>query len=86
MGFFSTTRPIAPAPVATDTVIPFHTLDGHAVVQAMVLEFAYRFDDVLEYERLRNSLERLLEIGDWRKLGARIRKKVSSTMTPQVFA
>jgi hypothetical protein len=86
MGFFSTSRPTAPAPAATDTVIPFHTLDGHAVVQAMVLEFAYRFDDALEYERLRNSLERLLEIGDWRKLGARIRKKVSSAVTCQVFA
>ncbi|KAI7198592.1 hypothetical protein KC316_g3977 [Hortaea werneckii] len=35
--------------------------------------FFSRFDDVLDPEKLRKALERLLQIGGWRKLGARLR-------------
>ncbi len=38
-----------------------------------------RFDDVMDPENLRMSLSRLLEIGDWKKLGARLRMNVSTT-------
>jgi hypothetical protein len=86
MGIFSRSRPAPPPPVPTDTVIPFHFMDGNTVMQAMVLEFTFRFDDVLEYHQLQSSLERLLEIGDWRKLGARIRMKVCRFITDEVDA
>lgn len=51
--------------------------DAQDVMQKLVLEFTYRFDDVLDAEKLKSSLERLLEIGGWRGLGARFRKIVS---------
>lgn len=40
------------------------------------MNFIYRFDDVLDEAKLKGSLERLLEIGEWRQLGARIRLRV----------
>jgi hypothetical protein len=46
------------------------------VYRAIVLDFSLRFDDVLDHEKLRLALVRLLEIGDWRKLGARLRRNV----------
>ncbi|KIA75846.1 hypothetical protein HK57_00373 [Aspergillus ustus] len=39
------------------------------------MELILRFDDVIEPEKLRQSLGRLLEIGNWRKLGARVRPR-----------
>ncbi|KAI7602992.1 hypothetical protein KC346_g12101, partial [Hortaea werneckii] len=41
--------------------------------RALVLHFFSRFDDVLDPEKLRQALDRLLHIGGWRKLGARLR-------------
>jgi hypothetical protein len=35
-----------------------------------------RFNDVLDAEKLHDALSELLEIGDWRKLGGRLRFKV----------
>jgi len=43
------------------------------------MEFSYRFDDVLDVQKLKSSLERLLEIGEWRGLGTRFKKNVSSS-------
>lgn len=51
--------------------------DAQDVMQKLVLEFTYRFDDVLDAEKLKSSLERLLEIEGWRGLGARFKKIVS---------
>lgn len=76
MGFFWKTKAPAPPRVLTDEVVPFHPLDGNRVMRAMILEFSYRFDDVLDYDKLRSALDRLLEIGDWKKLGARVRVNV----------
>src|ERR1700733_14812736 len=36
----------------------------------------YRFDDVLDLEKLRPSLVQLMQIGNWRKVGARLRRNV----------
>jgi hypothetical protein len=66
----------APATVPTDTVVPFHTFDSSPYLRTLILNFTYRFDDVLDVDKLRTSLERLYEIGDWRKLGARVRLNV----------
>ncbi|TVY27660.1 Transcriptional regulator [Lachnellula hyalina] len=72
MGVF-TSKPARPATVPTDTIIPLHSKDDTKSLRPFVLDFTLCFDDVLDAEKLRSSLERLMEIGDWRKLGARLR-------------
>ncbi|TVY93515.1 Transcriptional regulator, partial [Lachnellula willkommii] len=72
MGVF-TSRPARPAKVLTDTIIPLHSKDDTKSLRPFILDFTLCFDDVLDPEKLRSSLERLMEIGDWRKLGARLR-------------
>ena len=59
-----------------DQVEPLRFWDDDDVMQKIVMEFTYRFDDVLSPEKLKTSLERLLEIGEWRCLGARFKKNV----------
>jgi hypothetical protein len=59
-----------------DEAFPARFWDTNDVFKKIVMEFTYRFDDVLDAEELRSSLERLLEIGEWRNLGARFKKNV----------
>jgi hypothetical protein len=60
-------------------VVPFRSWDEQDTMQRIVMEFSYRFDDVLDVQKLKSSLERLLEIGEWRGLGTRFKKNVSSS-------
>jgi hypothetical protein len=76
MAFLFSKKQITPEIVPTDTVIPLHYWDDHEVFRCIVVDFALRFDDVLDHEKLRRALARLMEIGNWRKLGARLRIKV----------
>ncbi|CAI4211666.1 unnamed protein product [Parascedosporium putredinis] len=63
-----------PVPVvATDTVIPLHSLDGNHINASILLYCLLRFDDVLDAEKLRAALQKLLDRDGWRKLGARLR-------------
>jgi hypothetical protein len=39
----------------------------------------HRFDDVLDAEKLRIGLVRLMELGNWGKLGGRLRENVNCT-------
>ncbi|KAI7711144.1 hypothetical protein KC353_g9195 [Hortaea werneckii] len=71
--FRSKPKPQPPPKVPSDEVIPLHYLDDQFYTRALVLHFFSRFDDVLDPEKLRKALERLLHIGGWRKLGARLR-------------
>lgn len=41
-----------------------------------MLDLTLRFDDVLDHEKMRLALVRLVELGNWRKLGARLRMNV----------
>ncbi|KAL3457935.1 hypothetical protein BJX64DRAFT_292693 [Aspergillus heterothallicus] len=59
-----------PPKVPTDTVVPLH---GWAPSYEVVMELAFKYDDVLDASALRNALERLLEINNWRELGGRLR-------------
>ena len=59
-------------------MIPARFWDTNDVIQKLVMEFTYRFDDVLDAEKLKSSLERLMEIGEWKNLGARFKKNVGS--------
>ncbi|CAG8197197.1 unnamed protein product [Penicillium olsonii] len=77
MRLFNYLRPRREQPTAvlTDEVIPinglFRYMDG-------TMELAFKFDDVLEPDKLRQSLERLLQIGNWRHLGGRLRRRNDS--------
>jgi hypothetical protein len=77
MGLFSGAKPTEQPTDPTDTVIPLYDFDDNSIYRNVLLYITLRFDDVLDPEKLRQSLERLMEIGDWRKLGARIRKTVT---------
>lgn len=72
-----------PVPVvATDTVIPLHSLDGNHINASILLYFLLRFDDVLDTEKLRDALQKLLNRDGWRKLGARLRINVGQPRKP----
>ncbi|RDW57096.1 hypothetical protein BP6252_13842 [Coleophoma cylindrospora] len=62
-----------PAVVPTDTIIPLHHFDDVPIYRSIFHDFTLRFDDVLDPEELSAALRRLMEIGNWRKLGARLR-------------
>ncbi|KAH7176047.1 hypothetical protein EDB81DRAFT_674606 [Dactylonectria macrodidyma] len=64
-----------PPKVETDDVYQVHFLDDLPSYRAMVLSWTLRFNDVLDAEKLHNALVKLLEIGDWRKLGGRVRAR-----------
>lgn len=79
---FNPTKPAQPATIPTDTIIPLHFLDDQPVHRSIVLDLTLRFDDALDGEMLRIALVRLMELGNWRKLGARLRMNVSYPPTP----
>lgn len=64
-----------PSNASEGDTYPLHCLDGLKVNYKFV-SWTMRFNDVLDVEKLHNALSRLLEIGDWRKLGGRLRFKV----------
>jgi len=68
----------------SDEVIPARFWDTNDVFQKLVMEFTYRFDDVLDADKLKSSLERLMEIGEWKNLGARFKKNVGSVKAEDV--
>ena len=61
-----------------DIIYPLHTLDQAATLRSIIVTWTLRFDDILDPNQLSTSLAELLEIGDWRKLGGRLKVKVSS--------
>jgi hypothetical protein len=67
-----------PNPVATDDIYPVHMLDGNKTLRTIVIAWTLCFNDVLDPDKLYTSLSKLLEIGDWRKIGGRLRLKVRS--------
>ncbi|KAE8414441.1 hypothetical protein BDV36DRAFT_311814 [Aspergillus pseudocaelatus] len=73
MGLFSKNKPPRPKRVPTDTVVPLSFADDQPLLRRISVNITYRFDDVLDTEVLRLSLERLLELDGWRRLGARLR-------------
>ena len=78
MGLFSKNKPPRPERVPTDTVVPLSIIDNHRLLRSLCVHFTCRFDNVLDTEMLRLSLERLLELDGWRRLGARLREDVST--------
>lgn len=68
----STEKQLTDAP---DEVYPLYPLDNEKTNRCFV-SWLMRFNDVLDPEQLNNALLQLLEIGDWKKLGGRLRLKV----------
>lgn len=58
-------------------IYPVHLLDDAKTMRRSCPCYLFRFNDVLDAGALASSLSRLLEMGDWRKLGGRLRLKVS---------
>ncbi|KAH7129549.1 hypothetical protein B0J13DRAFT_509917 [Dactylonectria estremocensis] len=61
--------------VETDDVFPLHFLDNLHTGRVIVLSETLRFDQVLDAEKLCEGLAKLLQQGDWRKLGGRLRSR-----------
>ncbi|KAH7123084.1 hypothetical protein EDB81DRAFT_731804 [Dactylonectria macrodidyma] len=61
--------------VETDEIFPLHFLDNLHTGRVIVLSETLRFDQVLDAEKLRDGLTKLLQEGDWRKLGGRLRSR-----------
>ncbi|KAJ6008695.1 hypothetical protein N7499_001254 [Penicillium canescens] len=73
MGLFSIFGRTAPATVPTDRIVPLRYWDDLHYLRSICHDFTLRFDDVLDVSKLEASLTRLMGIGDWGQLGARLR-------------
>ncbi|KAL7941247.1 hypothetical protein V8C42DRAFT_335199 [Trichoderma barbatum] len=71
--FFSS-PPKAPQRVPTDLIVPVGFFDNTIIFRTFVLYTLFVFDDVLDPQRLRTSLERVVSRPGWNKLGARLRR------------
>jgi hypothetical protein len=71
----------APPPYDNDIIYPVHALDDTKIFRNLLITWTLRFNDVLDAGKLRSSLARLLEIGDWKKIGGRLRLKVLSSLS-----
>lgn len=78
MGLFSIFGRKRPATIPTDRIIPVRYWDDLDYLRSLCHAFTLRFDDVLDVAKLECSLHRLMEIGDWGQLGARLRVNVCS--------
>ncbi|KAM7220385.1 hypothetical protein V8F06_004164 [Rhypophila decipiens] len=57
----------------TDEVLVAHALDDARTLRDIIMGLAFRFDDLLDCDKIRDALARLLEVGGWRRLGGRLR-------------
>ena len=72
---FTTKREQAPL-VPTDEVVPMHPFDDIAGYCNTSLTWSCHFNEVLDANKLKDSLWQVLEMDGWRKLGGRLRKTV----------
>ncbi|KAH7094420.1 hypothetical protein FB567DRAFT_3133 [Paraphoma chrysanthemicola] len=79
----------APGPTFDDDeIFPVGMLDGTKTLRNIVVTWTLRFNDVLDADLLHSSLSRLLETGDWRKAGGRLRLKDDGSLeiyVPKTF-
>ncbi|KAH8885814.1 hypothetical protein GQ53DRAFT_845227 [Thozetella sp. PMI_491] len=60
--------------VPTDEVVRMHMLDDLGGYQGCPVAWTCRFDEVLDANKLKQSLWQLLELDGWRKMGGRLHK------------
>jgi len=75
----------APKCASTDRVLPLYFLDRSAFVTNMNTAAVLVFDEVLDPEKLRTSLEGLVKRKGWERLGARIRESVSIYLPDRII-
>lgn len=68
-----------PTVESNDTVVPLRRFDDNDITRGSLLYITLEFEAVLDTDRIRRGLHTLVAHGDWRKLGARLRKAVSKS-------
>ncbi|KAF7551753.1 hypothetical protein G7Z17_g4809 [Cylindrodendrum hubeiense] len=66
--------------VPSDRVLPLHFFESGPLVQGNNMTVSIVFDDVLDPEKLRQSLEGLVKREGWHRLGGRLKKNASGTI------
>jgi hypothetical protein len=64
-------------PQGDDEVLPVHFIDQAAIVRTSIINYTFRYNDVLDAAKLHRGLLQLLQIPGWNKLGGRLRATVS---------
>ena len=62
--------------VPTDEVVPMHMFDDIVGYRNVSVVWTSRFNEVLDANKLKDSLWQVLEMDGWRKLGGRLCKTV----------
>ncbi|KAI0972314.1 hypothetical protein F4678DRAFT_429959 [Xylaria arbuscula] len=57
-----------------DDIYPVHFLPNIWPARSLLMSYTFRYDSVLDAQKLHDSLALLLESGDWRKLTGRLRR------------
>ncbi|KAI1308258.1 hypothetical protein F5Y03DRAFT_404988 [Xylaria venustula] len=57
-----------------DDIYPVHFLTHIWPARSLLMSYTFRYDSVLDVQKLHDSLALLLESGDWRKLAGRLRR------------
>ena len=70
-------QPVSPPVVPGDQIVPLSEHDDTHINRSLILDFMLRFNSVLDPEKLKSSLDTLLNQPGWRKIGARLRLNVS---------
>ena len=63
----------------TDRVLPLHFFESSLLVQNSNMAVSMVFDEVLDPEKLKSSLENLVKRDGWQRLGGRLMKNVETT-------
>jgi hypothetical protein len=67
----------SPQHIESDDIYPVHMLDDTKTLRNIVVAWTLCFNDVLDADKLHASMLELLNIEDWKKIGGRLRLKVS---------
>ncbi|KAK7416679.1 hypothetical protein QQZ08_011914 [Neonectria magnoliae] len=71
--FFKNEQRPLPDIVETDEIIPVHLFDDSAAARGIVLVWTYKFDDVLDPDKLYAALSQLFQMNGWRRFSGRFR-------------
>ncbi|KAJ4414023.1 hypothetical protein N0V85_003325 [Neurospora sp. IMI 360204] len=74
--FFGRKAAVAPLD-PTDRVLPLHFFESSVLVQNSNMAVSIVFDEVLDPEKLKTSLESLVKRDGWQRLGGRLRKNAA---------
>lgn len=78
---FSRKPPTKVDQVGTDRMVPLHFFENRLLAQGNNMAVSLVFDDVLDPEKLRQSLGELIKREGWQRLGGRLRKNVVPPMS-----